>query len=158
MRRGRNAAGFSLLELLIVVAIIGVIAAMGIMNYLSSLDRARQKRTMADIRSIAQAWEGSYSERGSYSTAGLTFPTAVTFDQLSASLTPTYMRSIPKVDGWGRPLQFGSESKRYGIRSSGRDGKYETDDYDEGAGENPDCDIVYSNGNFVRFPEIVQKD
>ncbi|HEX6088508.1 MAG TPA: prepilin-type N-terminal cleavage/methylation domain-containing protein [Thermoanaerobaculia bacterium] len=157
MRRGRN-AGFSLIELLVVVAIVGVLAAMAIMNYLNSLERARQKRTMADIRSIAQAWESLNSEKGSYSAAGLTFPTAVTFDQLTTTLTPTYMRSVPKWDGWGRPLQFGSEKKLYAIRSSGRDGKYEGDDYDDGAGENPDCDIVYSNGNFVRFPEIVQKD
>ena len=157
MRRGRQ-AGFTLIELLVVVAIIAVIASIAIMNYLSSLDRARQKRTMADIRSIAQAWESYHSEKGSFSTAGLTFPTAVTHDDITAALAPTYMRSIPKNDGWGRPLQFGAEGKLYAIRSSARDGKYEGDDYDDGAGENPDCDIVYSNGNFVRFPEIIQKD
>lgn len=157
MRRGRS-SGFTLIELLVVVAIIGIIAAIAIINYLSSLERARQKRTMADIRSIAQAWESHGSEKGSYGTAGLTFPTAVTHDDLLTALTPTYMRSIPKVDGWGRPLQFGAEGRLYAIRSSGRDGKYEGDDYEDGPGENPDCDIVYSNGNFVRYPEIIQKD
>ena len=82
MRRGRN-SGFTLIELLVVVAIIAIISAIAIMNYLSSIERARQKRTMADIRAIAQAWEGSNSERGTYSAAGLTFPTAVTYDDLT---------------------------------------------------------------------------
>lgn len=157
MRRRRQ-SGFTLIELLVVVAIIAIVAAIAIMNYLSSIERARQKRTMADIRSIAQAWESNNSEKGSYGGAGLTFPTVLTFDDLNGALAPTYIRSIPKTDGWGRPLQFGAEGKIYAIRSSGRDGKYEGDDYDEGAGENPDCDIVFSNGNFVRYPETVQKD
>lgn len=157
MRRGRS-AGFTLIELLIVVAIIAIIATIGIMNYLSSIDRARQKRTMADIRSIGQAWESSSSEKGNFGAAGLTFPVAVTHDELTSALAPTYMRALPTSDGWGRPLQFGADGKVYGIRSAGRDGIFESDTYEHGAGENPDCDIVYSNGNFVRFPEIVQKD
>lgn len=156
MRRRRQ-AGFTLIELLVVVAIIAVVAAIAIMNYLGSVERARQKRTMADIRSIAQAWESSNSEKGSYGVAGFSFPTAVTHEDLTTALAPTYMRTIPKSDGWGRPLQFGAVGKVYGIRSSGRDGKYETDTYDQGAGQNPDCDIVYSNGNFVRYPEIIQQ-
>jgi type II secretion system protein G len=157
MRRGRQ-SGFTLIELLIVVAIIAILAAIAIMNYLNSIERARQKRTMADIRSIAQAWETRGSEKGSYGTSGLTFPTAVTHDDLATALAPTFMRHIPKVDGWGRPLEFGAEGKVYAIRSSGRDGKFEGDDYEDGTGENPDCDIVFSNGTFVRYPEIIQKD
>ena len=155
MRRGRS-AGFTIIELLVVVAIIAIVAAIAIMNYLSSIERARQKRTMADIRSIAQAWEASNSEKGNYGAAGFSFPAAVTHDALAASLSPTYMRGIPKSDGWGRPFQFGAAGRVYGIRSAGRDGVYESDTYEQGAGANPDCDIVYSNGNFVRYPETVQ--
>jgi general secretion pathway protein G len=156
MRRRRD-SGFTLIELLVVVAIIAIVATIAIMNYLSSIERARQKRTMADIRSIAQAWESSNSEKGNFGAAGLTFPTAVTHDELTTSLSPTYMRAIPKSDGWGRPLQFGADGKVYAIRSAGRDGIYESDTYESGAGDNPDCDLVYSNGNFVRYPEIIQQ-
>ncbi|HVE73299.1 MAG TPA: prepilin-type N-terminal cleavage/methylation domain-containing protein [Thermoanaerobaculia bacterium] len=155
MRRGRS-SGFTLLELLVVVAIIAIVAAIAIMNYLSSLERARQKRTMADIRNIAVAWETANSESGSYLSAGLSFPAAITFERISTQLVPTYMQSIPRVDGWGRPLQFGAAGRVYAIRSSGRDGVYEADSYEQGSGENPDCDIVYANGNFVRWPEVLQ--
>jgi general secretion pathway protein G len=157
MRRRRN-AGFTLIELLVVVAIIAVIAAIAVTNYLNSLDRARQKRTMADIRSIAQAWEERNAEQGSYAAAGLTFPSFLDHGSVASALTPTYMRAIPRVDGWGRPLQFGATGRVYAIRSAGRDGLFEADTYVPGAGANPDCDLVYSNGNFVRYPEIIQGD
>ena len=53
----RNQKGFTLIELLIVVAIIGILAAIAIPNLLTAMQRAKQKRTMADIRTIATAWE-----------------------------------------------------------------------------------------------------
>ena len=56
----RNDKGFTLIELLIVVAIIGIIAAIAIPNLLNAIDRGKQKRTMADLRSVGTAIE-SYS-------------------------------------------------------------------------------------------------
>lgn len=158
MRR-RGHAGFTLIELLVVIAIIGVLAAIAIMNYFSAIARARQKRTMSDIRTIAQAWETRNSEKGSYSTAGFTFPTGpVTFTQIETALTPNYIRSVPEVDGWGQPFEFAYENEVYAIRSAGRDGIFEGSDYAENEFDSPDCDIVYSNGRFVSYPASVQKE
>jgi len=157
MRR-RNQSGFTLIELLVVVAIIGILAAIAIVNYLNALSRARQKRTMADIRTIAMAWEQRNAEKGGYAP-GFTFPgTAVTFDALETSLTPNYIQGLPKVDGWGKPLEFAFEGRVYAIRSAGRDGVFEGTDYDLAATNSSDCDIVYSNGNFVTWPAEVQQN
>ena len=157
MRR-RSHAGFTLIELLVVVAIIGILASIAVSNYLNALARARQKRTMSEIRTIAVAWEQRNAERGSYVPAGFSFPTtAVTFSTLETALTPNYIQKLPQVDGWGRPLEFAAEGRLYAIRSAGRDGVYSGTDYETAATDSPDCDIVYSNGNFVTWPADMQK-
>ena len=65
MARKRQ-GGFSLLELLVVVAVIGVISLIGIPNLLNALDRGKQKRTMMDLRSIATALDSYSIDRGFY--------------------------------------------------------------------------------------------
>src|SRR5204863_8921356 len=57
------------LELLIVVAIIGILAAIAIPNLLTAMQRARQKRSMADMRTIATAWESRATETNNYTAA-----------------------------------------------------------------------------------------
>lgn len=158
MTRRRGASGFTLIELLVVVAIIGILAAMGIMNYFNAIARARQKRTMADIRTIAQAWEARAVETRSYTAAGFSFPSALVYEDVRDALVPTYIQRIPRVDGWGNPIEFGAIINLYGIRSPGRDGVYEGASYVPGSVDSPDGDIVFSNGNFVRYPEVMQGD
>jgi type IV pilus assembly protein PilA len=53
----RREKGFTLIELLIVVAIIGIIVAIAIPNLLNAIQRAKQKKSMAEIRTIATAAE-----------------------------------------------------------------------------------------------------
>jgi prepilin-type N-terminal cleavage/methylation domain-containing protein len=161
----RRRGGFTILELLIVVAIIGIIAAIAIANYLNAVQRTRQKRTMADMRSVAVAWEARAVDTRAYNASGFTMPTAsISYSQLTTMLSPTYMRNIPSIDGWGYALQFatdrpvgsGTPAAEYAIRSPGRDGQYSGTTYAGGPTTSFDCDIVYSNGSFVAWPEGTQ--
>jgi type II secretion system protein G len=158
--RHRRERGFTLIELLVVVAIIAILAAIAMMAYLSSVDRARQRRTVADIRTIAVAWESRASEMQSYGIAGYEFPsTPVSYDDLHNALSPTYSRVLPKMDGWGHPFEFavGNGPKQYAIRSAGRDGLMEvTTEIEAGEVDNPDCDIIYGNGSFITYPVAVK--
>jgi prepilin-type N-terminal cleavage/methylation domain-containing protein len=163
MRTYREEGGFTLIELLIVVAIIGLLAAIGVWNYLIALDRGKQKRTIVDIRTIATAWEQRAGDTQSYNASGaaFTFPASeVSFAEMTGAIAPTYIRTIPKQDGWGNDLQFGldvpfagvARGSVYAIRSAGRDGAFQAT-YESAATTSFDCDIVYSNSSFVVYPE-----
>ena len=161
--RSTRQRGLSLLELLVVMAIIAIVSAIAVSNYFIGLTRAKQKRTVADIRAIALAWEARAVDTQSYRTSGFTFPAEpVTYATLKSVLVPTYTKTLPELDGWSRPLQFGFDPEGggqgiYGIRSAGRDGTFDnTIIY--GVTNSPDCDIVFSNGSFVQYPDTVQSN
>lgn len=154
-----RAGGFTIVELLIVVAIIAILAAIAMFNYFNGIQRARQKKTMADIRGIATAWEARESDMKGYNAAGFTVPAAeISSTEVDLLLTPTYTKSLPHVDGWGRPLMFemdhpvgGPPATAYAVRSAGADGVFQTS-YSQGPTSSFDCDIVYSNGAFICYP------
>src|SRR5262249_7381020 len=57
---------FTLIELLIVVAIIAILAAIAVPNFLEAQTRAKVTRVRADMRSIATAVESYYVDNNKY--------------------------------------------------------------------------------------------
>lgn len=66
-----NRKAFTLIELLIVVAIIAILAAIAVPNFLEAQTRSKVSRTVADMRSIATAIESYRVDNGRYPTIGI---------------------------------------------------------------------------------------
>jgi len=148
----RKDKGFTLIELLIVVAIIGIIAAIAIPNLLNAIDRGKQKRTMADMRSIGTSVE-SYAVDNNFYPKGMTNVNAA---GISTYVAPIYIKTVPTTDGWNGAWNCNSTAggTQYTIISFAKDGAAGT----QTGGQTTDftCDIMFANGQFFQWPQGTQ--
>ena len=133
-----RAAGFTLVELMVAIVIIGLLSTVVMINVMPSQDRAMTEKARADISVLEQAME-------TYRLDNLRYPT--TAQGLDALLTAPaglarperyrkggYIRRLP-ADPWGNAYQY---------RQPGRDGSFDVFSFGadgvEG-GEDDDADI-----------------
>ncbi|MFN3514108.1 MAG: type II secretion system major pseudopilin GspG [Phenylobacterium sp.] len=136
-RRPKGEDGFTLLELMVVIVILGLLATVVMINVLPSQDRAMREKARADVAVLEQAIEA-------YRLDNLAFPT--TEQGLKALVSPPtglaradryreggYIRRLPQ-DPWGNPYQYAlpGEHGRFDVYSFGADGAK------GGEGENAD--------------------
>ena len=94
----RPAKGFTLVEMLVVVVIVGILAALLIPQFITSVQKAKQKGTMQDMNGIAKSIidyitdVGYAPEQSGAMVAGSTFV---------EELRPFYVKAMPMMDQWG---------------------------------------------------------
>ena len=143
----RRQAGFTLIEILVALAIIGIVSSIATYSLFNAFEKARQRSTMADMRGVADAVEA-------YSLASGSTPVASgEWQDLIDSLTPIYARQLPDLDHWQNGYVYLSDGNGgYTIESFGRDG-IDGDNISIRSRFEFDLDIVLANGHFIASPE-----
>ena len=128
--------GFTLIELMVVLVIIGVLAALIVPNVLDRADDARVTAARTDITNIMQALKLYRLDNQRYPTAEQGLPSLIS--RPTAGPIPgnwkLYLEKLPN-DPWGRPYQYLSPGIKgeVDVMSFGADG--------QSGGEGKDADI-----------------
>jgi general secretion pathway protein G len=126
----RRAAGFTLIEILVVMAIIAMLAVMVAPNLFRQQAGAQRDAAMAQISALETALDAHFIDVGEYpeSLSGL-----VENESDRASWNGPYLRRDVPMDPWGNAYVYDSRGREFTLISYGPDG--------EQGGNDDDADI-----------------
>lgn len=122
---GRPTLGFTLLELLVVVVIIGLLAGLVAPRYFESVGKSKTKVAKAQIESLDKALDQYRMDVGSYPGAELGLGALNSQPPNVANWQGPYLKKAVPVDPWGRNYiyVFKAGGSAVDIISYGADGK-----------------------------------
>lgn len=136
-RRRGYSEGFTLIEIMVVILILGLLATIVVQSLRGSVDKAKRTKAEADISSLKTALDRYYLDNGSYPTTdqGLqALISAPTSGQIPTNYEQGgYIERVPP-DPWGHGYFYQSDGNGYILKSFGADG------VEGGEGKNADID------------------
>lgn len=117
--------GFTLLELLVVMVIIGLLAAYVGPKYFSQVGKSEIKMAQAQIDSLEKALHQYRLDVGGYPATELGLTALVTRPNNEARWQGPYLAKMPPSDPWGRPYvyKYPGERSEFDLLSYGKDGQ-----------------------------------
>jgi general secretion pathway protein G len=134
MRRLFARAGFTLIEIMVVVFILGLLVTLVAPKIIGRTDEARRTKPQADIKGIEEALHLFKLDNGFYPTTDQGIQALVTRPSNARNYNPDgYLDKLP-IDPWGNPYVYFSDGQDFIIKSYGADGQ------EGGEGKNADID------------------
>jgi general secretion pathway protein G len=130
------AKGFTLIELMIVVVILGLLATMVMPKILSRPEQARRVKAKVDIRNIQSALAYFKTDTGRFPTTSEGLEALVCGRSIQGYNSDGYLERVP-LDPWGHKYVYispGIKTKDYDLKSYGKDGE------EGGAGDDSDIE------------------
>ena len=124
--RAVSRRGFTLIEIMVVVFILGLLVTLVAPKILGRTDEAKRTKAAADLRAIEQALHLYKLDNGNYPTTDQGLKALVTKPE--SGIIPArwnsegYLEKVP-VDPWGHPYLYLSNSERFTLKSLGADGE-----------------------------------
>lgn len=135
MRAPCRTGGFTLLELLVVVVIIGVLTGFVAPRYFGQVGRSEINTAKAQIDALGKALDQYRLDTGQYPSAELGLPALVVRPPNEPKWNGPYLRKEVPLDPWGKPYVYkmpGEKGIDFDLVSFGKDGQ------PGGSGENAD--------------------
>ena len=129
----KTMSGFTLIEILIVVVILGILGAVVVPNILSRPDTARVQAAQTDLRVLSQTLEIYRLDNFQYPSSEQGLESLV--DRPSGFPEPKnwnpegYLKKLP-TDPWGSPYLYEKTGSSYSLISLGADGQEGGDGFD----------------------------
>ena len=133
--RHKAQEGFTLIEIMVVILILGLLATLVVQSLRGAIDKAKRTKAMADIAELKTALDRYYIDSGSYPATDQGLQALVT-PPTSGNIPPNYedggyIRRVPP-DPWGNPYVYQSDGNAYTLKSYGG--------AEGGTGKNADID------------------
>lgn len=125
----KKQSGFTLVEIMVVIAVMSVLSGVAIPSYVTIKNRARESGTESIMRNTATALEMYRIDNDRYPSS----------DEGTKLLEKgSFINHVPEEDLWENQYSYSSDGNNYTYQSSGVDGKSGTED-----------DIVFQNGTMT---------
>lgn len=119
-------AGFTLLELLVVVLILGLLASFVAPRYFSQIGKSEVQVARAQIDAFEKALDQYRLDVGRYPSTEQGLRALVERPASEAKWNGPYLKKAAPADPWGRPYQYrtpGSNGRDFDLTSLGKDGR-----------------------------------